>query len=72
MSWHLTLVTRQWSAGTGCDAAPYFREYLIHREQIKKFDKAHVYIQRVDRRDLNELTLPSTHGGPSICQKQSY
>ena len=28
----------QWSAGTGCDAAPYFRVFNPS-EQIKKFDK---------------------------------
>ena len=30
----------QWSAGTGCDAAPYFRVFNPS-EQIKKFDKDH-------------------------------
>ena len=34
----------QWSAGTGCDAAPYFRVFNPS-EQIKKFDKDHKYIQ---------------------------
>ena len=46
----------QWSAGTGCDAAPYFRVFNPS-EQIKKFDKAHIYIQRWIS-DLNELTYP--------------
>ena len=46
----------QWSAGTGCDAAPYFRVFNPS-EQIKKFDKTHIYIQRWIS-DLNELTYP--------------
>ena len=35
----------QWVAGTGCDAAPYFRVFNPS-EQIKKFDKQHEYIKR--------------------------
>jgi deoxyribodipyrimidine photo-lyase len=35
----------QWVAGTGCDAAPYFRVFNPS-EQIKKFDKQHQYIKR--------------------------
>lgn len=35
----------QWSAGTGCDAAPYFRIFNPS-EQIKKFDKHLVYIKK--------------------------
>lgn len=46
----------QWSAGTGCDAAPYFRIFNPH-EQIKKFDKDLVYINKWVK-DLNELTYP--------------
>ena len=46
----------QWSAGTGCDAAPYFRVFNPS-EQIKKFDKAHTYINKWIE-DLNELTYP--------------
>lgn len=34
----------QWAAGTGCDAAPYFRVFNPS-EQIKKFDKAFKYIK---------------------------
>ena len=35
----------QWSAGTGCDAAPYFR--IFNPEiQINKFDNKHEYIKR--------------------------
>jgi deoxyribodipyrimidine photo-lyase len=29
----------QWAAGTGCDAAPYFRIFNP-TEQLKKFDKS--------------------------------
>ena len=35
----------QWAAGTGCDAAPYFRVFNPS-EQIKKFDPKHHYINR--------------------------
>jgi len=35
----------QWAAGTGCDAAPYFRIFNPI-EQLKKFDKDHAYIKK--------------------------
>ena len=35
----------QWAAGTGCDAAPYFRVFNPIT-QIDKFDKNHVYIRK--------------------------
>ena len=35
----------QWSAGTGCDAAPYFRVFNPS-EQIKKFDDKNQYINK--------------------------
>ncbi len=35
----------QWAAGTGCDAAPYFRIFNPH-EQIKKFDPELIYIKK--------------------------
>ncbi len=35
----------QWAAGTGCDAAPYFRIFNPFTQQ-KKFDKDYVYIKR--------------------------
>jgi deoxyribodipyrimidine photo-lyase len=35
----------QWAAGTGCDAAPYFRVFNPS-EQLKKFDRDLVYIKR--------------------------
>ncbi len=35
----------QWSAGTGCDAAPYFRIFNP-AEQLKKFDKDLTYVRR--------------------------
>ena len=34
----------QWAAGTGCDAAPYFRVFNPS-EQLKKFDKDQNYIK---------------------------
>jgi deoxyribodipyrimidine photo-lyase len=35
----------QWIAGTGCDAAPYFRIFNPE-EQRKKFDKNYIYVQK--------------------------
>jgi len=35
----------QWSAGTGCDAAPYFRIFNPI-EQLKKFDPQLVYVKK--------------------------
>ncbi|HEY5369903.1 MAG TPA: deoxyribodipyrimidine photo-lyase [Hanamia sp.] len=35
----------QWAAGTGCDAAPYFRIFNPY-EQLKKFDPKLVYVKR--------------------------
>lgn len=35
----------QWAAGTGCDAAPYFRIFNP-MEQLKKFDKGEKYVSR--------------------------
>lgn len=35
----------QWSAGTGCDSAPYFRIFNPS-EQVKKFDKNQKYIKK--------------------------
>ena len=46
----------QWAAGTGCDAAPYFRVFNPS-EQIKKFDPDLKYI-RAWVKDLDELTYP--------------
>tara|TARA_B110000977_G_scaffold26618_1_gene33256 strand:+ start:1829 stop:3115 length:1287 start_codon:yes stop_codon:yes gene_type:complete len=46
----------QWSAGTGCDAAPYFRVFNPS-EQIKKFDKQNSYINKWIE-DFNEFSYP--------------
>ena len=35
----------QWAAGTGCDAAPYFRIFNP-TSQLKKFDKEHQYVKK--------------------------
>ncbi len=35
----------QWAAGTGCDAAPYFRVFNP-LEQLRKFDKDYEYVKR--------------------------
>lgn len=47
----------QWAAGTGCDAAPYFRVFNPY-EQVKKFDPDLKYITTWVK-DLNELTYPA-------------
>ena len=46
----------QWSAGTGCDSAPYFRVFNPY-EQTKKFDASLSYVNKWVK-DLNELTYP--------------
>ncbi|MDN3666109.1 cryptochrome/photolyase family protein [Algibacter miyuki] len=46
----------QWAAGTGCDAAPYFRVFNP-AEQLRKFDKNTEYI-RTWVEDYDELTYP--------------
>lgn len=48
----------QWAAGTGCDAAPYFRVFNPET-QLKKFDKELIYINKWII-DFNELTYPNT------------
>ena len=35
----------QWAAGTGCDAAPYFRVFNP-QTQLEKFDKGQSYIKK--------------------------
>lgn len=47
----------QWSAGTGCDAAPYFRVFNP-TEQIKKFDPEMKYIKQWVP-ELNSFNYPS-------------
>jgi len=46
----------QWAAGTGCDAAPYFRVFNP-TEQLKKFDKDLVYTKKWVT-EFQELTYP--------------
>jgi deoxyribodipyrimidine photo-lyase len=47
----------QWTAGCGCDAAPYFRIFNPY-EQVKKFDPDLIYIKKWVK-NLNELDYPS-------------
>ncbi len=47
----------QWAAGTGCDAAPYFRVFNPASQQ-QKFDPDGIYIRKWVK-DLDELTYPS-------------
>ncbi len=46
----------QWAAGTGCDAAPYFRVFNPS-EQARKFDPQGKYIQKWIP-EVNELSYP--------------
>ena len=46
----------QWAAGTGCDAAPYFRIFNPI-EQLKKFDKDLIYTRKWVK-NLNEFSYP--------------
>lgn len=46
----------QWAAGTGCDAAPYFRIFNP-TEQQKKFDPHGIYIRRWVK-DLDSFSYP--------------
>ena len=46
----------QWAAGTGCDAAPYFRIFNPS-EQVKKFDKDLLYVNKWVK-DLNQFSYP--------------
>ncbi|MGB0838338.1 MAG: cryptochrome/photolyase family protein [Flavobacteriaceae bacterium] len=46
----------QWAAGTGCDAAPYFRVFNPHI-QLEKFDKELLYVNRWVE-NFNELSYP--------------
>jgi deoxyribodipyrimidine photo-lyase len=48
----------QWAAGTGCDAAPYFRIFNPI-EQLKKFDKELIYVRKwIPEFDSLEYALP--------------
>jgi deoxyribodipyrimidine photo-lyase len=47
----------QWAAGSGCDAAPYFRVFNPAVQQ-KKFDPGGVYISKW-LPDLQELNYPA-------------
>lgn len=46
----------QWAAGTGCDAAPYFRVFNPHI-QLEKFDKRLLYVNQWVE-NFNELSYP--------------
>jgi deoxyribodipyrimidine photo-lyase len=48
----------QWAAGSGCDAAPYFRVFNPYI-QTEKFDPEHKYVAKwVPERDTNEYPQP--------------
>lgn len=46
----------QWAAGTGCDAAPYFRVFNPS-EQLKKFDPKMIYVNKWVP-ELNDFSYP--------------
>lgn len=47
----------QWSAGSGCDAAPYFRVFNP-AEQVRKFDPEMVYIKKWVKNPEKEYVKP--------------
>ena len=47
----------QWAAGTGCDAAPYFRVFNP-TEQVKKFDNEMRYVKKWVP-EFQELSYPA-------------
>jgi deoxyribodipyrimidine photo-lyase len=49
----------QWAAGTGCDAAPYFRVFNPS-EQLKKFDPSMKYVRRWVN-EIDELNYLNNH-----------
>ena len=59
----------QWSAGTGCDSAPYFRVFNPY-EQTKKFDSSHEYIKKWVK-DINELTYPNPMVDHALARKRA-
>ena len=58
----------QWVAGSGVDAAPYFRIFNP-TSQIKKFDKNLEYIKKWVP-DFQELTYPQPIVDHKIARKQ--
>lgn len=58
----------QWAAGSGCDAAPYFRVFNP-RLQTEKFDKDLVYIRKWVP-DFQELTYPAPIVEHEVARKR--
>jgi deoxyribodipyrimidine photo-lyase len=50
----------QWAAGTGCDAAPYFRVFNP-TEQLKKFDPKLIYTKKWLKSDYGKITPIVNH-----------
>jgi deoxyribodipyrimidine photo-lyase len=59
----------QWAAGSGCDAAPYFRIFNPY-EQTKKFDPKGVYI-RAWVKDLDDLRYPQPIVDHAVARKRA-
>jgi deoxyribodipyrimidine photo-lyase len=59
----------QWAAGSGCDAAPYFRVFNP-TEQAKKFDPQGIYIRQWIP-EIDELTYPLPMVDHSFARKRA-
>ena len=59
----------QWCAGTGCDAAPYFRIFNPY-EQTKKFDSKLTYINKWVN-ELNSFNYPKPIVDHSFARKRA-
>ncbi len=59
----------QWAAGSGCDAAPYFRIFNPQL-QTQKFDQALAYIKKWVP-ELNELTYPQPIVQHEVARKRA-
>jgi deoxyribodipyrimidine photo-lyase len=59
----------QWAAGTGCDAAPYFRIFNPHT-QLKKFDPRKEYARRWIK-DLDQASYPEPMVDHDFARKRA-
>jgi deoxyribodipyrimidine photo-lyase len=59
----------QWAAGTGCDAAPYFRVFNP-TTQLQKFDPKLQYVQKWVK-NLNEFTYPTPIVNHDFARKRA-
>jgi deoxyribodipyrimidine photo-lyase len=59
----------QWAAGTGCDAAPYFRIFNP-TTQLSKFDPEHIYVSRWIS-ELNTIAYPAPMVDHQMARKRA-